>query len=48
VLALVGVLELNALVGTGQSRQKPLSTVSGTIHLGLALTFILFAALLIL
>jgi uncharacterized membrane protein len=48
VLALVGVLELNALVGTGQARQKPLSTVSGTIHLGLALTFILFAALLIL
>jgi uncharacterized membrane protein len=47
-LALVGVLELNALVGTGQPRQKPLSTVSGTIHLGLALTFILFAALLIL
>jgi uncharacterized membrane protein len=43
--ALVGVMELNALVGTGQSRQKPLSTVSGTIHLGLALTFILFAAL---
>src|SRR5258706_12058915 len=47
-LALVGVLELNALVGTGQARQKPLSTVSGTIHLGLALTFILFAALFIL
>ena len=47
-LALVGVLELNALVGTGQPRQKPLSTVSGTIHLGLALTFILFAALAIL
>ena len=43
--ALVGVMELNALVGTGQARQKPLSTVSGTIHLGLALTFILFAAL---
>ena len=43
-LALVGVMEANALVGTGQARQKPLSTVSGTIHLGLALTFILFAA----
>ena len=43
-LALVGVMEMNALVGTGQSRQKPLSTVSGTIHLGLAITFILFAA----
>ena len=44
-LALVGVMEINALVGTGQSRQNPLSTVSGTIHLGLALTFLLFAAL---
>jgi uncharacterized membrane protein len=48
VFALVGVLEMNALVGAGQARQKPLSTVSGTIHLGLALTFILFAALFIL
>jgi uncharacterized membrane protein len=46
--ALVGVMELNALIGTGQARQKPLSTVSGTIHLGLALTFILFAAMSIL
>jgi len=44
-LALVGVMEINALVGAGQPRHKPLSTVSGTIHLGLALTFILFAAL---
>jgi uncharacterized membrane protein len=42
-LALVGALEFNALVGTGQARQKPLSTVSGTIHMGLALTFVLFA-----
>ena len=45
VLGLVGVMEINALVGTGQARQKPLSTVSGTIHLGLLLTFFLFAAL---
>jgi uncharacterized membrane protein len=44
-LVLVGALEANALFGTGQTRQKPLSTVSGTIHLGLALTFILFAAM---
>jgi uncharacterized membrane protein len=44
-LVLVGVMEVNALVGTGQTRQKPLSTVSGTIHLGLAVTFILFAAM---
>jgi uncharacterized membrane protein len=44
-LVLVGALEANALIGTGQARQKPLSTVSGTIHLGIALTFILFAAM---
>jgi uncharacterized membrane protein len=44
-LGLVGVMEINALVGAGQARQKPLSTVSGTIHLGLGLTFILFAAM---
>src|SRR5262245_26103776 len=44
-LGFVGVLEINALVGTGQARQKPLSTIAGTIHLGLALTFILFAAM---
>jgi uncharacterized membrane protein len=45
IFALIVVLaiELNALVGTGQARQKPLSTVSGTIHAGIALTFILFA-----
>jgi uncharacterized membrane protein len=45
ILALIVVLavELNALIGTGQARQKPLSTVSGTIHAGVALTFILFA-----
>ena len=45
ILALIVILaiEVNSLVGTGQARQKPLSTVSGTIHAGLALTFILFA-----
>ena len=46
-LGFVAVFELNALIGTGQPRQKPLSTVSGTIHLGLALTFILFVAMLV-
>jgi hypothetical protein len=30
------------LVGTGQARQKFLSTVSGTIHVGLALTVVLY------
>jgi uncharacterized membrane protein len=45
IIALVVVLavEANCLVGTGQGRQKPLSTVSGTIHSGLALTFVLYA-----
>ncbi len=50
ICALVAVfaIEANALVGTGQGRQKPLSTVSGTIHAGLALTFILFALMMLL
>ncbi len=45
IVALVVVLavEANALVGTGQGRQKPLSTISGTIHVGLALWFVLYA-----
>jgi uncharacterized membrane protein len=47
-LVIVLAIEANALVGTGQPRQKPLSTVSGTIHAGLALTFILFAVMLLL
>jgi len=47
-LVIVGALEFNALVGTGQARQKPLSTVSGTIHMGLALTFVMFALALLL
>src|SRR5262245_60959397 len=42
-LIIVGAIEANALIGTGQARQKPLSTVSGTIHAGVALTFILVA-----
>jgi uncharacterized membrane protein len=47
-LVVIFAVEANALVGTGQPRQKPLSTVSGTIHLGLALTVILFFTLLLL
>ena len=34
-LALAAVLEWNALSGTGKPLQKPLATVSGTIHFGL-------------
>jgi uncharacterized membrane protein len=41
-LAILVALELNALVGTGQARQKFLSTVSGTIHMGLGLTLLLY------
>jgi uncharacterized membrane protein len=47
-LIVIGAIELNSLVGTGQARQKPLATVSGTIHAGIALTFILFALMVVL
>ncbi len=42
VLVLVGLLEANMLVGTGQQRQKFLGTVSGTIHGGVILTIVLY------
>jgi uncharacterized membrane protein len=47
IVALVVILavELNCLVGTGQPRQKPLGTVSGTIHAGIALTLVLYVAM---
>jgi hypothetical protein len=47
VLALVLILgvEINCLVGTGQGRQKMLSTVSGTIHTGILLLIALFLAM---
>jgi uncharacterized membrane protein len=43
LVALVVVLavEINGLIGPGASSQKPLTTVSGTIHFGLALTVVL-------
>ena len=34
--------EANALIGPGAATQKPLATVSGTIHAGLALSIVLF------
>ena len=43
-LALAGVLEWNALSGTGKPLQKPLATVSGTLHFGLGLTLVLYLA----
>ena len=40
-LALILLVELNAVVGTG-GRQKYLASVSGTIHAGLGLTVVLY------
>jgi uncharacterized membrane protein len=44
VIALVLILatEINALIGPGLSTQKPLASVSGTIHGGLALVILLY------
>jgi len=41
-LIVIGATEINALVGPGLASQKPLGSVSGTIHAGLALTVLLF------
>ena len=41
-LVLVGAVEANALVGSGQPRQKPLATVKGTIHAGIGVAVLLF------
>jgi uncharacterized membrane protein len=41
-LAIIFALEWNALSGTGQPRQKYLTTVSGTIHAGLGLAVVLY------
>jgi uncharacterized membrane protein len=40
---LLGAIEANALIGSGLPRQKPLSTVRGTIHAGFAVAVALFA-----
>ena len=40
-LIVVGLVEANALIGPGAATQKPLTTVRGTIHLGLGLTLVL-------
>jgi uncharacterized membrane protein len=46
VVALIVILavEAQALIGPGLATQKPLATVSGTIHAGLGLTLLLFLA----
>ncbi len=43
IVALIAILavEVNGLIGPGAATQKPLTTVSGTIHAGLALTLVL-------
>jgi uncharacterized membrane protein len=40
-LVVMGLVEANGLIGPGASSQKPLTTVSGTIHFGLGLTLVL-------
>ena len=40
--AIILLVEVNALIGPGAPSQKPLATVSGTIHAGLGLTLVLF------
>ena len=40
--ALIVAVEAHALIGPGLPTQKPLTTVSGTIHAGLALTLVLY------
>lgn len=44
IVALVIILavEVNALIGPGLATQKPLGSVSGTIHTGLGLTLVLY------
>ena len=37
----VGLMEVNGLIGPGASTQKPLTTVRGTIHMGLGVTVVL-------
>jgi uncharacterized membrane protein len=46
IAALIVMLlaEINGLIGPGAASQKPLTTVSGTIHAGLALTAVLMVA----
>ncbi len=41
-LVAIGAVEVNGLIGPGAASQKPLTTVSGTIHLGLGLTLVLY------
>ena len=42
VLIIIVGVEIHALIGPGLATQKPLTSVSGTIHAGLALTLLLY------
>jgi hypothetical protein len=41
-LMLIGLVEVNGLIGPGAASQKPLTTVKGTIHGGVLLTVALY------
>jgi len=41
-LIIIAAVEINSLIGPGLATQKPLGSVSGTIHMGLALTLVLY------
>jgi len=41
---IIGLVEINGLIGPGATTQKPLTTISGTIHGGLAVTAVLLLA----
>jgi uncharacterized membrane protein len=47
-LLIVLAVELNCLSGSGKPTQKPLATVSGTIHAGFVLAIVLYALMSIL
>lgn len=42
VLALIALVEANCLIGSGRGRQRLLGNVVATIHVGLALTLVLY------
>jgi uncharacterized membrane protein len=41
-IVVIALVEYNALIGPGATTQKPLTTVSGTIHGGLAVSLVLY------
>jgi uncharacterized membrane protein len=47
-LVVIGLVEVNGLIGPGAGSQKPLTTVKGTIHMGLGVAVVLAALQLIL